>query len=247
MDTPIIHKDCTKCGRNLPASEFSKCRRNKSGLQPKCKGCERAYREANREKIAEQKKAYHEANREKRAEYQKTYREANREKIAEYKKAYQEDNREKIAKYKKAHYEANREEIEEKHKAYREANRELLAEKQRVYNAANPEKARAHGHNRRARKRNAEGSHTAAQVSARFAAHGDSCVYCGSKEDLHVEHMKPLSKGGSNWASNIAPACAKCNLSKNDKWGAELLRWIEQNCTVESTKKIFEKVLRNAE
>ena len=58
---------------------------------------QRAYYEANREKIAEAKRAYREANREKIAEAKRAYREANREKIAEAQRAYYEANREKIA------------------------------------------------------------------------------------------------------------------------------------------------------
>ncbi|MBR2697460.1 MAG: helix-turn-helix domain-containing protein, partial [Clostridia bacterium] len=58
---------------------------------------QRAYREANREKIAEAQRAYREANREKIAEAQRAYYEANREKIAEAQRAYREANREKIA------------------------------------------------------------------------------------------------------------------------------------------------------
>jgi len=51
--------------------------------------------EAQRQKAA-QNKAYRDANREKIAARQKAYREANREKVAAYKKAYREANRDKI-------------------------------------------------------------------------------------------------------------------------------------------------------
>ena len=51
----------------------------------------------------------------------KAYREANKDKIAEYQKAYREANREKLAEYQKAYYEANREKINEKRRRkYRE-------------------------------------------------------------------------------------------------------------------------------
>ena len=55
------------------------------------------------------------------AEYQKAYYEANREKIAAQQKAYREANREKVAAQKKAWYEANREKVNEKRRRkYRE-------------------------------------------------------------------------------------------------------------------------------
>ena len=69
---------------------------------------QRAYYEANREKVAAQQRAYYEANREKVAEYKRAYREANREKVAEYKRAYREANREKVAAQQRAYYEARR-------------------------------------------------------------------------------------------------------------------------------------------
>jgi hypothetical protein len=74
----------------------------------------KAYREANKDKIAEQKKAYYEANK----EYFKAYYEANKDKIAEQNKAYREANKDKIAEQKKAYYEANKDKIKAYRKAY---------------------------------------------------------------------------------------------------------------------------------
>jgi hypothetical protein len=95
----------------------------------KRKAYEKAYLEANKEKIAEKKKAYYQANKEKR----KAYLEANKEKIAEKKKAYRKANKEKIAEKKKAYRKANKEKIAEQHKAYREANKEKIAEYLNAY------------------------------------------------------------------------------------------------------------------
>jgi len=41
------------------------------------------------------------------------------------------------------------------------------------------------------------------------------CVYCGG-EATHMDHVLPRSRGGGA-LGNLAPACARCNLSKNNR------------------------------
>lgn len=45
------------------------------------------------------------------------------------------------------------------------------------------------------------------------------CVYCGSKENIHIDHIIPFSKGGSNDIANLQLLCQKCNLEKSNKIG----------------------------
>jgi len=45
-----------------------------------------------------------------------------------------------------------------------------------------------------------------------------TCQYCGTKsENLHCDHVIPLSRGGTNDPANLVTACARCNLSKSSK------------------------------
>lgn len=42
------------------------------------------------------------------------------------------------------------------------------------------------------------------------------CAYCRQsfESDWHIEHVVPLSRGGSNGPENVVLACADCNLNK---------------------------------
>jgi len=102
-------------------------------------------------------------------------------------------------------------------------NRDKLSADNAKWSKANPEKVRAKSHRWRARKANAQGDHTAAQLKARFDYHGNKCIYCNSTENHHADHMIPLSRGGANWPSNMVPACASCNISKGAKTPEEFL------------------------
>jgi 5-methylcytosine-specific restriction endonuclease McrA len=55
------------------------------------------------------------------------------------------------------------------------------------------------------------------QINARFAQFGHCCAYCGATGDLHIEHVVPISFGGTHVLSNIVPACKNCNFSKASK------------------------------
>lgn len=51
---PYLNKTCGKCGATKPTEAFSRC---KQGFQAACKECQRAYKAAHRERIADQQRA----------------------------------------------------------------------------------------------------------------------------------------------------------------------------------------------
>lgn len=51
---------------------------------------------------------------------------------------------------------------------------------------------------------------------------GFRCVICGASAldgvQLHVDHIRPVSKGGKTEGSNLRTLCSRCNLGKSDKY-----------------------------
>ena len=50
-----------------------------------------------------------------------------------------------------------------------------------------------------------------------LAAGGYECVYCGTNDKLSVDHVIPISKGGTDEFENLVVACISCNSKKNSK------------------------------
>jgi 5-methylcytosine-specific restriction endonuclease McrA len=50
---------------------------------------------------------------------------------------------------------------------------------------------------------------------------GHQCAYCGSKENLTLDHVIPKSRGGKSSWDNLATCCFKCNNKKGDKTPSE--------------------------
>lgn len=102
-------------------------------------------------------------------------------------------------------------------RAHHEANRERDALNARIWGAAHPDKRREAYHRRRACIANAEGSFTEVEFQVICEKYGNRCLCCGYDGSLQRDHVIPLSKGGSDWISNIQPLCGKCNSAKGTK------------------------------
>ena len=49
-----------------------------------------------------------------------------------------------------------------------------------------------------------------------FKRDGNTCQYCGSKNNLTIDHVIPRSKGGKSTWTNLVTACQSCNSKKGD-------------------------------
>ena len=43
------------------------------------------------------------------------------------------------------------------------------------------------------------------------------CVFCGAVDDLTVDHIVPLSRGGNDDRDNLQTLCRSCNSGKRDR------------------------------
>jgi 5-methylcytosine-specific restriction endonuclease McrA len=69
----------------------------------------------------------------------------------------------------------------------------------------------------KARRRGASGSFTPEQWNEKMEACGGRCVKCGSSESIEIDHIIPISKGGTNNIENLQPLCRRCNASKGNR------------------------------
>jgi 5-methylcytosine-specific restriction protein A len=44
-----------------------------------------------------------------------------------------------------------------------------------------------------------------------------SCVQCGRTDDLTVDHIVPIAKGGKSDSHNLQTLCRSCNSAKRDR------------------------------
>jgi 5-methylcytosine-specific restriction endonuclease McrA len=229
-------KICTKCKIEKLEAEFSKKTESSDGFAHECKKCSsdrnRQYRIKNRDALISAAKSYYIDNKESLSEKAKEYRDKNRIKILASVKAYQAKNSQKISEKKKESHENNKLSVNAKSREYYSKNKERICEQKKIYRSENSELVINHNRNARARKRGAEGRHTAAAILAIFEAQRGVCANCQARlfksgaNKYHVDHIMPLALGGSNWPGNLQCLCKACNLSKNAK---DPIEWAQEN------------------
>jgi 5-methylcytosine-specific restriction endonuclease McrA len=150
-----------------------------------------------------------------------------REDVVENAKIYAEraavwnrENRDRINENRKIAYHENLEESRAKAREQYAKNPESAKRTVQKWRKENPDAARNLWRNSRALRRGADGKHTKEDVSRMLVRQNHKCNACKislTDTGFHVDHITPVSKGGSNWPWNLQILCPTCNTSKNAK------------------------------
>jgi hypothetical protein len=203
---PVPEKACTRCGQTFPATleHFGVARREKYGLNARCRACRKAdiaaCAEANRARVA----AWEAANPDKVR--------AQRAKRAAKHKVYAQ-----------RWYQTHRAEVIANVAAWAKANHDHVRTIAARRRAEFPELHRTRNRLRHRRARAAPGTHNAQDILAQYEAQGGCCYWCGKPvgASYHVDHVIPLTRGGSNGPENLVISCPTCNLRKGNKLPGE--------------------------
>lgn len=173
----------------------------------KVKAYQKAYYKANSEKIKVRRKARYKANREKEREWGRAYYKANKEIRKARSQAWTQVNPEKIKRRSKLYHVAHKEKVNAQSRAWRKANLEKTREYKRKHRALKYQTYAEPINEKRV-----------------FIRDGWICQICHKKVNKRLkypnpmssslDHIIPLSTGGTHTYDNVQLAHLICNSSK---------------------------------
>lgn len=124
-------------------------------------------------------------------EQTRAWKQRNKDKVREYQREYMAENRDRVL-------------------AWKKASRERNPDTARQWWEDNKDRKRQYNLNRR-------GYNADPRLSIHHLEFHGACLKCGSTENLEIDHVVPLSLGGSNEQSNWQVLCKSCNCSKGNR------------------------------
>jgi 5-methylcytosine-specific restriction endonuclease McrA len=164
------------------------------------------------------KRRYRERNREKLRAAYADYCERKGDEVREQKRRYAARNILKERARSKAKFYRDKEKCIERNKRWKENNRDKVNAIARRFRERHPLKGRMTAQNRRALRRGLKGKQTSQGIAELFRLQKNKCGYCRAdltKVSFHIDHITPVSKGGSNERKNLQILCQPCNSRKH--------------------------------
>ena len=206
----MIEMKCTACGmlceRKSNNQKFcAMCRKVMKNKQTK------QWRKDNPERVYQLRKDWDARNHDKVIENGRRWKRNNPEKHRAGSKRWAKNNPDKVNGYRCKRRELKGDEV----RAYA---RDWSKTKKGKKSQANKRKTESYKNaqrKHRQQKRTA-GEFPTALWNAKLESLGHKCVKCGSDE-VTVDHIVPVSKGGTNHIDNLQPLCRPCNSGKKDR------------------------------
>lgn len=212
-------RKCKQCQQVYPLADeyWHRTESHTHGYSYTCKTC-----------ACNRAKQWLQDNHEYALEYSRNYYQENKAAIAAAGKAWALANPDKAAAIKQGYIERDPERRRKQARDYHWNHHAESLERGKEYRRNHPEQSRKYHHIRKARILMAPGSFTADDIQRLYELTDGRCTYCGIPVhwdipgDIHIDHVQPISRGGSNFPDNLAIACVDCNLSKAvktlDEW-----------------------------
>ncbi len=131
------------------------------------------------------------------------------------------NNKEKVKEFKKKYYYGDIDTTRKHQRDVYARNSENRKASIKKYRDSNPDKVKQWRWNRNYKLRINTGDMqflTASEWNSILLKYNNTCLGCGMKSyKLTIDHVIPVSLGGTNTIDNIQPLCSKCNSKKHTK------------------------------
>ena len=163
----------------------------------------RRYYKKHRKEILARSKRHHEKYREKELARARRYYEGHKEEMLAHQKRYRKEQKKEISVRRRKRYLAHPEKTAIQVAAWVRANRK---------------RARLNVNRYHAKRRAVSGNFTIAEWNLLLVIFAFRCAYCWQKGlKLGIDHVVPVSKGGTSFIENVLPSCLSCNSRKGNK------------------------------